>query len=152
MFVYQWKMIKLFLWIFKKFMGIFRLLFNKFFWPRTLPARLWRSNGPVDRTQSRSTDRSTDVHRSVHVGWHLGRSTGRSTGPESSALCFWAVDRLPPTVKNMTVGGRPAGRPPAVLADSNSQTASFWRRLFKPHFLGTLTRFSRGKICLFSGV
>ena len=78
-------------------MGFFRILKTQVFSPLLLPARLWRSTGPVDRTQSRSTEpgrltctkmctltshlgrsteRSTDCKYPTH-GW--GRSTGRST-------------------------------------------------------------------------
>ena len=42
-------MIKLFLCIFRDFMGIFKTLKTKFFWPRTAAARLGRSTVAVDR-------------------------------------------------------------------------------------------------------
>ena len=140
MFVYPCKMIKLFLWIFRSFYGIFRIFKNQFSVPETwLPAsggRPARSTGP-----------------------RVGRPTcttlctfGQATGPvdravdqtESFALCKSAVDRAvdrdAPTVIFMTVGGRPGGRPPAVLADRNIQTASFWERLFMPHLFGVFEK------------
>ena len=108
----------------------------------------------VDRPRSRSTRRSTDVHSLC--------MSGPSIGP---------VDR--PVDRNrepcsLFLGGRPSGRPsgrPAssngrkidrwrstgrstasCLADRISQTASFWRRIFIPHFFGILTKISRAKI------
>ena len=84
--------------------------------------------------------------------WVVDRAVDR---PESFALWFWvvdrAVDRFLPTVKNMTVGGRPAGRPPAARTDKQSQRLVFEGGLFKPHFFGILARFFRAKISLFSG-
>ena len=106
--------------------------------------------------------RSTDVHSLVHVWQTQGRSTVRSTGPESLALCIWAVgrpvdrnresalciwavdravDRIAPTVRNMTVGGRPGGRPPSLSGCQISLTASFLFGLYKPHFFGILAKF-----------
>ena len=49
-------------------MGFFRILKTQVFSPLMLPTRLWRSTGPVDRTQSRSTD----VHKVVHADQLLG--------------------------------------------------------------------------------
>ena len=145
MFIYQCKMIKLFLWIFRSFMGIFTIFLNPVFWPRTVPDRLWRS---TDRSTGPRVGRPTCTDLCT-LGWHLGRSTGRSTGPESSALCFSTVDRpvdrRSPTVIYMTVGGRPGGRPPAALAEKYSQRLYFCGRLFKPHLFGFLKKFSRAK-------
>ena len=84
-----------------------------------------------------------------------GRSTGRPSGTESFTLYFWAVDRAvdraTPTVGNLTVGGRPAGRPPACQADRFSLTASFCWSLYIPHFLGVFTKIFRAKFSPFSG-
>ena len=130
------------MWIFRSFMGIFTIFLNPVFWPRTVPDRLWRSTdrstGPrVGRPIGRPT--CTDL---CTLGWHLGRSTG----PESSALCFWAVDLLPPTVEKSTIGGRPGGRPPAVSGWENSQRLVFCFGLYKPHFFGILAKaFTREK-------
>ena len=99
------------------------------------------------------------------AGRPVGRPTctglctfGQATGPvdwavdrtESFALCKSAVDRavdrVPPTVLFMTVGGRPGGRPPAVLADRNSQRLVLFLGLYKLHSFGFLKKISRAKI------
>ena len=116
-------MIKLFLGIFRRLKRFFRNIFLCVFLPGSDPDLTVRPCRPT----ARSTEpwagrplRSTDVHSLVHVWQTLGRPTGQSTGPESSALCIWAVgravDRFGPTVINMTVGGRPGGRPQACQA------------------------------------
>ena len=138
-------MIKLFLWNFRRFMRFIRIFFKKFFWPIFLPDRLWRSTDWSTGPQSRSTSVDRRAQACAHLARHMGRSTGRSTGPKSSALCFSTVDRPVdrglPTVKNMTVGGRP----PTVSGCKNNPTAIFWRGLFKPHFFEILVRFFRAK-------
>ena len=79
----------------------------------------------------------------------LARSTGSVDQPESFALWIWAVDRtvdrLLQTVKNMTVGGRPAGLPPAARTDKQSQRLVFDGGLFKPHFFGILAKVFKKK-------
>ena len=130
-------------------MGFILKIKTKFFCPKTVPARLWRSTGHrVGRPDGRPT--CTDL---CTLARHLGRSTGRSTGQESFALWFWAVDRavdwLLPTVKNMTVGGRPAGRPPVALADNFSQRLVFGLGVYKPHSFGILDKFLKKKILPF---
>ena len=80
MFVYQSIMLKLFLWIFRDFMGFIWELKTQFSTSEFSPARLWRSTGPVDRTQSRSTGRAQ------------GRARSQPLGPVD-----WAVDRLKAT-------------------------------------------------------
>ena len=72
--------------------------------------------GSAGRPAGRPDPESVDVHRPVHVG-QVQRTVDRPVDrPESLSLCFWAVDRVPPTVIFMTVGSRPGGRPPAVQA------------------------------------
>ena len=108
-------MIKLFLWIFRRFMGFIEIFLTCFSVPeKWLPG----AGGRLSRStvfQSRSTSRSTDVHRSVHVWPGTGTVDRAVDREESFALCKFAVDRAvdraAPTVIFMTVGGRPCGRP-----------------------------------------
>ena len=96
---------------------------------------------------SRSIGRSTDVHSLVHVGQAQGTvdRVGRPARELCKALWFWAVDRLLPTVKNMTVGGRPAGRPPAVQAEKYSLTANLVLGLYIPHLIVVSSKIFRAK-------
>ena len=105
MFIYQCKMLKLFLRIFRRFMRFIRNIFNMFFWPRILAARLWRSTGPVDRMPEpvdRSVDQRAQVCARLGRQWAgrpvgrpdqrallsvSGRSTGRSTGLPNGHIC-----------------------------------------------------------------
>ena len=69
----------------------------------------------------RSTERSTDMHQSAFV--HLGRPGDRPTtrallsagsgdrpGWPTESLALWLETMISPTVENLTVGSRPAGR------------------------------------------
>ena len=130
MFVYPCKLIKLSLWIFTRLKRIFLNLFSDPVcgWQARSVDRNGRPNqGPVDRcgrptctalcTSGRHRVGRPDQRALLSVS---GRSTGRSTVTESPALCIWAVDRDAPTVIFMTVGGRPAGWPPACQADRSA--------------------------------
>ena len=114
-----------------------------FFWPRNIGCQALavdRADRPCSRA-GRPIGRPTCTGLCTS-GQPLGRSTGRSTGPESSALCFWAVDRVPPTVIFMTVGGRP----PACLADRSAKRLCFWRSYKYPISWGVLYKILRAKI------
>ena len=54
-FVFQYIMLKLILWIFRDFMGIYWIINTLFFWPRTAAARLGRSTERSTVPSSRST-------------------------------------------------------------------------------------------------
>ena len=142
MFMYQCKMRKLFL-------GIFRRdkRFSKIILTPVSDPRQWLT-GQVGRPHGRPTCIALCTSGST-----VGRPTERSTGPESSALCIWAVgwavDRMP-HVHNSD-RWRSAGRPTASLSGWQiSLTASFWFGLYIPHFLGVLTKIFRAKISILS--
>ena len=140
MFIYQCKMLKLFLGIFTRFTRIFKIIFTQVL-TQTVADRPGRSTGRSTEPRAGRPLRSTDVHSLVHVYQAMGRSTRRSTGPESVALCIWAVDRAvdrnrelcslylggrpcgrpgAPTVRFSTIGGRPAGRPQVCQTDRSA--------------------------------
>ena len=122
--MYQCKMIKLFLGIFRRDKRIFRNMF-KYFYPVF--------SDPVCSWQARSVDRNGRPNQGpvdrraqhVHVWQTLGWPTDRATGPESFALCIWAVDRISPTVIFLTVGGRPARSTASLSGCQISLTVSF---------------------------
>ena len=153
-FIYQCKMIKLFLGIFTRLKRIFRNIFNCFSDPVSNPELCWQTM-PVDR----AVDRRAQTCARLLAQWAgrpggrpdqrallsvSGRSTERSTGAKKSALCIWAVgravDRVAPTVTFLTVGGRPAGRPLGLSGCQISLTANFLFGLYKPHFFGILAK------------
>ena len=122
MFVYQWKMIKLFLWNFRRFMGFFRIILNPVFWPRTM----------LPGSGSRP-GRSTDVHKTCTLGQPLGlvdRAVDRLQVPHSRVGAVdrsvdrkaWAVDWTD-SICSLDWNGRPGGRPLA----SNGQIFNHWR-------------------------
>ena len=117
MFIYQCKMVKLFLGIFRRLKRIFRNMFNSFliqFLTQIVADRPGRSTARSTAPWAGRPLRSTDVHSLVHVWQTQGRSTGRSTRPESLALCIWAVDWAVDRTReicSLDLGGRPGGRP-----------------------------------------
>ena len=121
MFIYQCKMIKLFLGIFRRLKRFLEIFLHVFL-----------TQNCADRPC-----RSTDVHRPVHVCWHSGpvgrsdqrallsvsgRSAGRPTGAEKSALCIWAVGRAVDRIAQGHIYDRwrstgPVDRKPVRLPD-----------------------------------
>ena len=110
MFIYQCKMLKLFLGMFIYFTRFIKIFLTCFSDPVSDPDCGWQARS-VDRTMGRSTfvvdrraqpcarladtdsaDRPVDRSRELLLSVS-GRSTERSTGSESPALCIWAVDR-----------------------------------------------------------
>ena len=151
MFIYQCKMIKLFLVIFRKDKSIFKHVF----WPSSDPELCWQTL-PVDR----AVDRRAQTCARLIAQW-AGRPGGRpdqrallSVSGRSAdtvdqnrefALCIWAVDRDCPTVIFLTVGGRP-GRSTASLSGWQlSLTASFLFGLYKPHSFGIFIMIFKSK-------
>ena len=139
MFIYQCKMLKLFLGIFRRVKRIFRNILTWFSDPVSDPVLCWQA-----RSVDRAVDRRAQSCARLLAQWAgrpggrpdqrallsvSGRSTGRSTGPESPALCNWAVDRISPTVIFMTVGGRPVRSTASLSGCQISLTASFLFRL-----------------------
>ena len=97
MFMYQYKMIKLFLEIFTRDKRIFRNMFNCFltkFLTQTVADRPGRPTGRSTEPRASRPLRSTDVHSPVHVCQTQGRSADRIREPCSLYL-----------------GGRPSGQP-----------------------------------------
>ena len=114
MFIYQCKMLKLFLGIFrrvKRFLEIFYHVFLTQFLTQYCADRPGRSTEPG---YGRPGGRPTYTELCTSAGT-VDRSTGRSTGPESVALCIWAVDRAVTARSrepcSLYLGGRPGGRP-----------------------------------------
>ena len=114
---------KLFLWIFRDFMGIFKTLKTKFFWPRTAAARLGRSTVAVDRRARKRARRLP-----------LSRSTARSTDWEQPTLGLLPVDRAvdrPRYREQRSLSGRPLSRPGAnreqpALSRSTVRSTGSW--------------------------
>ena len=75
-------------------MGFFRILKTQVFSLYLLPARLWRSTGPVDRTQSRSTGPVDRRAQNVHAGLPIKPVDRAVDRPESRcSLVQGPVDR-----------------------------------------------------------
>ena len=157
-------MLKLFLGIFRRFLSIYKNIFNMFFCPSFWP-RLWLT-GQVIRPHQRPVDRAVD-RRAQPCARLADTRAGRSTGPESLALCIWAVDRggrSDQRACSLYLGGRPdfpnghifdrwrsTGRSTASLSGCQiSLTASFLFGLYKPHFFGILAKFLWAKNSLYS--
>ena len=128
MFVFQNYNKNLFLWIFKDCMRFYLSQEAKLLIPINPCSGFCRSTGPVDRVRSWSTKSVDYVYRTCTPVWLEGRSTARelllsgkprSTGSvdrqrallsvPGSGRPGWSTDAL--TVRNLTVGGRPAGQP-----------------------------------------
>ena len=128
-FVYQCIILNLFLWIFRVFMGFYRIIKIKFSSPEIpVLASACRPDQSTELEVGRPT-RSNDVHkRARQFGWRAGRPTRstarelmlsgkpRSTGPVDRQRALLSVpghgrpgrSTEAPTVRNLTVGGRPA--------------------------------------------
>ena len=150
-------------------MEFFSKIKTKFFCPRTVPARLWRSTEPVDRTGP--VDRRA---QNVHAGLPLGpvdRAVDRLQAPHSRVGAVdrtvdreaWQVDRAvnrPESICSLDWDGRalasngqkfdrwrstgPVNRqPPDLIFSSNDQF--LWRALNTPFVLGFWTKISRVK-------
>ena len=126
----------------------FYKIFFPVFWPRFVLTG--RSVDPDGRPHQGPVDPSG---RPTCTDVHVWQTQPRSTGAvdrvwEQSSLFVWvdrAVDRVCPTV-NMTVDGRPGGRPPSLSGCHISLTVSFLMGLYKPHFFGILAKIFRAKI------
>ena len=114
MFVYQSIIIKLFLWFFREFYGIYFVFKNQVFQSQINSARLWRSTVSVDRTRSRSTgvvDR-TCTRMCTWPCQLAGRPSGRPTEGNPLSGCPGRPSREP--LLSGSGPGRPGGRPEAA--------------------------------------
>ena len=150
MVMYQCKMIKLFLRIFRRDKRIFRNMFNMFFWPSFLTQN-WLT-GQVGRPHGRpyqgpvdpAVDRRAQSCARLAAQW-AGRPTGR---PDQRALLSVSGRSTGLPNGHIYDRWRPTGRPTAGLSGCQiSLTASFLFGLYKPQFFGILAKvFTREKL------
>ena len=147
-FIYQCKMIKLFLGIFTRIKRIFRKIFNRCFCHRFVADRPGRPTAWVDRTKGRSTlavDRRAQACARLADTGTVGRAADRTR-----ELCSLYLGGRPSgwpdqRVCSLYLGGRPGGRPGRSTASLSgcqiSQRLVFCLAYINPISLGFWLRF-----------